>query len=872
MPPFTSLEYKADPFPVPRAYDASPGSSFSPPSSPLLDWLPSLSTFKRPSSPPGSPTSSSSSLSPPSSPTASAHPNKHFHLSTTPFPSFLSRPLHSFETHYRASHAALAESEAESVERFPDASGATRTKPYLPDQRHSIQAVFYGDTDEVKVSGDLVAIAAGYRVEVWSARAGMVGWCQVGAHGVASFLEGNTCTSLCWSQSGRYLWVGCLSGELYEFDTAAFVSAPSPLSPFPCVAHRRDAHPSGQPVVKISRVGRDRMYTLDASGRLVVWLPDVPLGKLVSLHARSRVVQLPPKAAWVAVLNGRVWAAWNEMQTADGGHKHAVLRVFHVEGPGPARMVGEKRWETRKGGVALGKAMSACVVPSHPDYTFIGHDSGHISVWAADGSKLIDVVKVSLQRITAVVGPSRFLWVGKSNGYIDIIDVSAGTGFGWRVVKRFRAHYGDINTLQLDSTSLWTASALRVMSTGADLKIKFWDGLLREDWLVKQMSTRTDSYSRFRPLKLGILTWNTDGKSPDLLQNSGPVNASLLGSFLNSLDRPDLVVFNFQELVDLSDLTLAARTVLFATKQHDVTGRYRHWHAVLAQAIKEHLGGQYRLMKEQKLVGLYTVVFARQEIKAQIRDLATVRIKNGFDQQYGNKGSIMLRLVIDDSSFCFVNSHLAAGKTHPAERERDLITILDGGAKFPRPAECTHLAYVGGGDGTEVADCEMVFFAGDLNFRIDLPREQVLDTMAHSTSPRAAVASLLPHDELLQLKQHNPSFRLRAFEEAPICFFPTYKYDHFSAQYDTSEKQRVPAWCDRVLWRAERKESVKALSYGRFEADMSDHRPVAAIFNVQVKKIDPVLADRAYREVVHEWAKEQERLLQTARSYYPPEI
>lgn len=108
------------------------------------------------------------------------------------------------------------------------------------------------------------------------------------------------------------------------------------------------------------------------------------------------------------------------------------------------------------------------------------------------------------------------------------------------------------------------------------------------------------------------------------------------------------------------------------------------------------------------------------------------------------------------------------------------------------------------------------------------------------------------------------------FSEGKIFFAPTYKYSHNSDNYagetvKSKKKRRTPAWyfhfhfkilecylrcvasilsyrqswirlicrCDRILWRGN---GIEQLSYIRGESRFSDHRPVCAVFSVEVEK------------------------------------
>ena len=152
---------------------------------------------------------------------------------------------------------------------------------------------------------------------------------------------------------------------------------------------------------------------------------------------------------------------------------------------------------------------------------------------------------------------------------------------------------------------------------------------------------------------------------------------------------------------------------------------------------------------------------------------------------------------------------------------------------------------------------------GDLNYRIDQRREAVMSYVRGGD-----FSFLLQHDQLLKELSNNPFFRLRVFREAPITFAPTYKYDRRSDEYDSSEKSRVPAWCDRVLWRSLHPERVEQVHYRRWEANVSDHRPISAAFRITVKSVRADARARIKAEVRERWKAVERQLLGAARRYY----
>jgi hypothetical protein len=125
---------------------------------------------------------------------------------------------------------------------------------------------------------------------------------------------------------------------------------------------------------------------------------------------------------------------------------------------------------------------------------------------------------------------------------------------------------------------------------------------------------------------------------------------------------------------------------------------------------------------------------------------------------------------------------------------------------------------------------------GDLNFRVESERAMIDQKIG---AYRKAVEegdeelvekileSMLAMDQLRSCQLINEV--LQKYEEPEIDFLPTYKFDKGTSVYDTSEKQRIPSWTDRVLIGTKRgSRNYKCLFYGSVEGLLqSDHKFVS---------------------------------------------
>ncbi|KAF3226567.1 hypothetical protein TWF106_000308 [Orbilia oligospora] len=189
----------------------------------------------------------------------------------------------------------------------------------------------------------------------------------------------------------------------------------------------------------------------------------------------------------------------------------------------------------------------------------------------------------------------------------------------------------------------------------------------------------------------------------------------------------------------------------------------------------------------------------------------------------------------------FVDCHLAAFVNSVDRRNWDYAEIMRRAYFHPNP-----LPISGGGTAPEAVaaahpngypfrECDIVVWAGDLNYRLEMSGNKIRkaihkflpaeadgsdpvlklsldqqapdnndDSKSNDSEPNRSfeetITFLLESDQLRKVQSEGKAFQ--HFHEGKIMFVPTYKYDPGTiSTFDTSEKARVPSYCDRILWK-----------------------------------------------------------------------
>ncbi|EPS37730.1 hypothetical protein H072_8595 [Dactylellina haptotyla CBS 200.50] len=707
---------------------------------------------------------------------------------------------------------------------YPDSTGANRRKPMFKTGISRIQS-----KHEVKlfaVCGQYVCTTS-HVTTVWDLQTGE----QIMGlnHGETSKI-----TAIAFKPSadieteGSVLWLGNQFGELMEID----------IRTHRLVESRSSAHTKRE-ILKIHRHGYE-LWSLDDSGKLQVWAPDAATGE-PNLRGSPRTFRVKAGHSFSLVAGSQLWLATGK----------DVMVYQPSADPGVGFHLVERPITQLK---QCGEITSGALVNSAPDKVFFGHSDGKVSIYSRKTLACVEVVSVSLYKINTMSGVGDYLWAGFQTGMIYVYDVSSRP---WKVIKDWKAHEKPITELIVDRSSIWKIDRLQVASLSSEMAIKVWDGMMEDDWLEDEMAKRDIEFCDFRQLKAVVCSWNAGASKPYDLR-SYKDNEYYIANVLSSCDGdPDIIVFGFQELVDLENKKLTAKSIFKGKKsekhlnagvQEHMSRQYRVWQEYLGECIDKYMQGEvrYQHLHSANMVGLFTCIFVKASERGSIRNFGACTVKTGLGGIHGNKGALVTRFFLDDSSLCFINCHLAAGQSGTRSRNNDIAEILEANnLTVETDANIRAYSFVGGGDGSRILDHEICILNGDLNYRIE--HSQSHRDSVISTIKSGGYEKLLERDQLLIERKKNPGFRLRSFNEAPITFAPTYKYDVGTDVFDSSEKKRMPSWCDRILYRGLGR--IRQLDYRRHEVHTSDHRPVSAVFQIRVKTVNKRKREDVMRSV-----------------------
>ncbi|CAN8320898.1 unnamed protein product [Cochlearia groenlandica] len=292
------------------------------------------------------------------------------------------------------------------------------------------------------------------------------------------------------------------------------------------------------------------------------------------------------------------------------------------------------------------------------------------------------------------------------------------------------------------------------------------------DGITTIKAVKSCSLSRKSDLCIRFITWNMNGK----------VSYENFVELLGKDKKFDLLVIGLQE---------APKTIV-------------------SQFLQTALSPSHVLLGKAKLQSIQLYLFGPNNSRPLVKELKAERYSiGGCGGLIGRKkGAVAIRINYDDMQMVFISCHLSAHAKKVDQRNTELSEISN--SLLLKDKKRTR---------------DLTVWLGDLNYRIQDVSNRPVRSLIHNHLQSALVSK----DQLLQEAGRGEIFQ--GYCEGSLGFKPTYKYNVGTNTYDTSNKDRVPAWTDRILYKIQDTENIKAILHSYDSVDQingSDHKPLKA--------------------------------------------
>ncbi|KAL0359292.1 UNVERIFIED_CONTAM: Type I inositol polyphosphate 5-phosphatase 12 [Sesamum angustifolium] len=563
-------------------------------------------------------------------------------------------------------------------------------------------------------------------------------------------------------------------------------------------------------------------------------------------------------------VRAKVWAAGSMSFSLWNARTRELLKVFNIEGqienrvdmpPSQDQMLFVEQRRGQELFVEDTKKTEAIVLATD-GIIWTGCSNGLLIQWDGNGNRLQDFHHHPCSVQCFCTHGSR-IWVGYASGKIQVLDLEGN------IIASWTAHNEPVIKLVIGNGyvfSVATHGGIRGWNISSPAPI--------DDILRKELTEREQMYTRRENVSIMIGTWNV---------GQGRASHTALMSWIGSaVADVDIVVVGLQEVeMGAGFLAMSAAKETVGLEGSSL-GQW--WQDHIGKALDE--GCTFERVGSRQLAALLIAIWVRKDLRKHAGDLDVAAVACGLGRAIGNKGGVGLRLRVYDRIICFVNCHFAAHLEAVNRRNADFDHIYRT-MTFSRSSNLFYNAAAAGASSNQMksrrkckhsgekvpdegrpdlGEADLLIFCGDFNYRLfGISYDDARDLVS-----QRSFDWLREKDQLRAEMKAGKVFQ--GMREALIRFPPTYKFEKGKpglGGYDSGEKKRIPAWCDRILYRDNRTGPTKECSLEcpviasiyQYEARMdvieSDHKPVRCKLNVDIAYIDKSVRRQEFGRILH---------------------